>query len=84
VKTGSEPIFDSKHIAFLQYWLGKYLFYSKSVAIAADLLPLAKSLHLEKPFFLCRLLLGYLYKNLHKASDQLRKKKALTNFFGPL
>jgi hypothetical protein len=64
MKTGSEPISTFEHVAFLQYWLYNYLFCSTSVALAANLLPITMSLHLEKLFCLGILLLGYLYKNL--------------------
>jgi hypothetical protein len=50
MKHGPEPIFDSKHVAFILYWLSKYAFCSKLVAIPSDLVPIAISLHMKNHF----------------------------------
>jgi hypothetical protein len=64
--------------------LAKYVFYSKSVAIFADLIPLSIALHHERHFCLGVMIPGYLYKNLEETSWLLRNGKTLTNFVGRL
>ena len=69
------PVSNGEHVAFLMFWLNKFVFCGKSLAIPAYLLPIAIAIHEEKPFAFGVCLLGALYDGLYKAYSMIKDGK---------
>ena len=56
---------DDKHVAFLIYWLNKFVFYNSSVAITKEHTSLALALAKGKPIALAPIIWSLLVRGLH-------------------
>ncbi|KAM1100392.1 hypothetical protein ACFX15_006641 [Malus domestica] len=60
---------DEEHVAFLHYWLCRYLLCSRSFKIVTSNLPLAVALSRGEPYALGPLVLAYLYRGIKDLLD---------------
>jgi hypothetical protein len=71
--TSISEVSDIEHIAFLTYWLSRFIFCSRSIQIPKRLTTLAIQLHEGKYIFLRKLILGSLYENLNQAVANIKE-----------
>jgi len=76
---------DTKHIAFLAFWLSQYVFGARSLQIPRSSVIMAIQLHEVHSFCLSKLLLGNIYDSMRTRCQTMRTitdKKTL-NLAGP-
>ena len=56
---------DREHIAFLIYWLNRYLFCVSSYSVTMDFTPLARALALDETYAMAPFVLAYLYRGMY-------------------
>ena len=61
-----EEVSDIEHVAFLIFWLNKYLFCVSSGIVTKDFTDLACALHQNETYALAPLILSHLYRSMHK------------------
>lgn len=64
-----------KHIAFLNYWISRYFFYTRSVHVAKKYVPLSTQLHEGRKIFLSKFILFGLYESLGLACEYLKERE---------
>ena len=62
---GQGDVTDDEHMAFLIYWLNKFIFYNSSVAITKEHTQLALALAKGKPIALAPIVWSLLVRGLH-------------------
>nr|BAI39969.1 aminotransferase-like [Oryza sativa Indica Group] len=68
---GKGPVTPREHVAFLLMWLEKFLFCGSSCGPTTNWQFVAEALESKKQFPLGKILLGYLYQVLNKASAKI-------------
>lgn len=62
---GEGEVTDEEHVAFLIYWLNKFIFCVSSSRITKDFTDLAKALALGRAVAMAPLVLAYVYRGMH-------------------
>jgi hypothetical protein len=71
--TSTAEVSDTEHIAFLTYWLSRFIFCSRSIQIPKRLTTLAIHLHEGKDIYLGKLIIGSLFENLNQAVVSIKE-----------